>query len=334
MDEKINLNSFVYNKQITREDLLQAVTQEDVYSKYMGEDVYAGMKTHSPFREDDNPSFGFFYRRDKSGILMFNDLATSDSGDIVVFVMKLYGLSYKEALFKISYDFGFSKVQITEERKNIINAQKLERIKSDTKVGIKVRNWKKYDAKFWKSFNISKKTLKKYNVYPISYMFLNDNIIHTEKLAYAYLEFKDGKTTYKIYQPYSKDFKWSGNADRTVHQGYTQLPKKGKNLIITKSLKDVMSIRDTILVPSVALQSESILMKDSVMDEYKQRFENVYCLFDNDRAGRLLTRKFTERFDVPHLFMPYIDNVTDFSDYVKVVQPKKAGNLLKQLLKL
>ena len=332
--KNINLNSFIYNENITRDDLFEVLLQEDIFSFYLGEKISAGNKINSPFREDNVPSFGFYYRRDKSGILMFNDLATPDCGDAIVFVMKMFDLNYKQALFKIAYDFGLSNVEITSDRKQIISSQRIKKQKEATKIGIKKRNWKKHDAEFWKSFGITKKTLKKYNVYPVSHIFYNENIFAAEKYAYAYLEFKDGLVSYKIYQPFSKDFKWSGNVDRSIHQGYTQLPKKGKILIITKSLKDVMSIRDTIRIPSTALQSESIMMKQSVMDEYKSRFDQVYCLFDNDKPGRLFTRHFIEEYNIPYLFMPYIKKVTDFSDYAKVVSPQRAGEFLKSQLKI
>lgn len=333
MEKNINLNSFLYNENITKNDLFEIILQEDIYSHYLGEKIVAGSKMNSPFREDNVPSFGFFYRRDKSGILMFNDLATPDSGDAIVFVMKMFNLGYKDSLFKIAYDFGLSDVEVTREKKAIINSQRIKKQKENISMGIKKRGWKKRDAEFWKSFNISKKTLKFYNVYPVSHVFYNNNIIAADDYAYAYLEYKDSKVTYKIYQPFSPNFKWSGNVDRSIHQGYTQLPKKGKVLIVTKSLKDVMSIRDTIRIPSVALQSESIMMKQSVMSEYLSRFEKIFCLFDNDKPGRLFTRQFIKEYKIPYLFMPYIKKVTDFSDYVKVVSPQRAGDLLKYQLK-
>ena len=39
-------------------------------------------------------------------------------------------------------------------------------------------------------------------------------VIPCEKYAYAYIEFKDGLPTYKIYQPFSENYKWLNNHDR------------------------------------------------------------------------------------------------------------------------
>jgi 5S rRNA maturation endonuclease (ribonuclease M5) len=110
-----------------------------------------------------------------------------------------------------------------------------------------------------------------------------------------------------------------------------QLPSKGELLIITKSLKDVMSIHDCLSIPAIGLQSESVMMKDSVMDEYKSRFQKVICLFDNDEAGKKLSANFSEKYNIPHFFVPELPGVTDFSDLVKVTGKDEAIKFYKNL---
>ena len=174
------------------------------------------------------------------------------------------------------------------------------------------------DKNFWKSFGIKKSTLERFNVFPVSHVFYNGNAVKSAKYAYVYAEQKDDELTYKIYQPFEDKLKkWINNANYSVHQGYTQLPKSGELLIITKSLKDVMSLHDIIGVPAIGLQSESVMMKDSVMNEYKSRFKKVVCLFDNDDAGMKLSKEFSKRYNVPHFFVLPIKNSKDFSDFVK-----------------
>ncbi len=96
-------------------------------------------------------------------------------------------------------------------------------------------------------------------MHPIEYVFFNGNAVKTERLAYAYVEFKDEEISYKIYQPYAdKKHKWINNANYSVHQGYTQLPSHGDFLIITKSLKDVMSLRDVMGITSVGLRGQNL----------------------------------------------------------------------------
>jgi len=73
-------------------------------------------------------------------------------------------------------------------------------------------------------------------------------------------------------------------------------------------------------------------MKDSVMDEYKSRFNKVICLFDNDQAGKKLSVSFTEKYNVPHFFVPELPNVTDFSDLVKGIGKEDAIQIVKQFI--
>jgi hypothetical protein len=192
---------------------------------------------------------------------------------------------------------------------------------------------------YWSQYNISKKTLSKYDVFPISHIFYNNRPFIAAEKAYCYIENKDDEISYKIYQPEeSKIKKWINNNKFSVHQGYRQLPKSGDLLIITKSLKDVMSIHDTSLIPSIGLQSETILIKDSVMEEYKNRFKKVICLFDNDKAGIKASENFSKKFNIPYILIPdYEEQIKDFSDLIKYnitnnISIKKADILLKQLI--
>lgn len=317
--EKIELNTILFNEIITKEDILRYKTQEEIFSFYMKEDVTSLGLRHSPLRDDNIPSFNLYFHKLHPNTLMFKDYATGDCGDFVILVQKLYGLSYKNALHKIAFDLGLVNMNNIELGKREINYTKITQ-KEPINLGIKIRPWNFEDKKFWSQFGIHKKTLIFYDVYPISHVFYNDNGVYLNTLAYAYVEFKDGKTTYKIYKPFeSREKKWINNTNASVHQGYRQLPKIGEVLVLTKSLKDVMSIKDCLGIPSVGLQSESILIKDSVMEEYKSRFKHVICLFDNDNAGQKLTDKFVEKFNIPFFYMPKVDKVTDFSDCVKVL---------------
>lgn len=312
----INLNSIVFNDLISREDILKHVTQERIYGFYLGEQITTLGVYHSPLREDNIPSFALFFHRVEPNILMFKDFATGDCGDFVAMVRKLFNLSYSEALEKVAFDLGLSNYGVSGT-KQTVNYTKITQ-KQKVELGIKIRPWEILDKQFWKPFGIKKSTLKKFNVFPISHVFYNSNAVKVSKHAYVYAERKDNKLTYKIYQPFEDKLKkWINNANYSVHQGYTQLPKSGELLIITKSLKDVMSLHDVIGVSAIGLQSESVMMKDSVMDEYKSRFKKVVCLFDNDDAGTKLAKEFSKRYGVPYFFVLPIAKSKDFSDFVK-----------------
>lgn len=330
--ENFNLNSLGFNSLITKEDILKHVTQEEVFSFYMGEDIKHLGVFHSPLREDNIPSFALYFHKHNRNTLMFKDFATQDCGDFVVLVMKIFNLTYNEALKKIATDFKLGDFNI-QAKSNTVTYTRLVQ-KDRVKLGIKIRSWEVRDKNYWTSFGISKKTLQKFNVFPISYIFYNDTAVKAHEYAYAYVEEKDGIISYKIYQPLEvKLKKWINNANYSVHQGYRQLPDKGDILIITKSLKDVMSIHDCLNLPAIGLQSESVMMKESVMEEYKSRFSKVICLFDNDEAGKKLTANFSNNYSIPYLFVPEEPGITDFSDLVKHMGKIKAVEIINQKIK-
>lgn len=330
--ENFNLNSLGFNSLITKEDILKHVTQEEVFSFYMGEDIKHLGVFHSPLREDNIPSFALYFHKHNRNTLMFKDFATQDCGDFVVLVMKIFNLTYNEALKKIATDFKLGDFNI-QAKSNTVTYTRLVQ-KDRVKLGIKIRPWEVRDKNYWTSFGISKKTLQKFNVFPISYIFYNDTAVKAHEYAYAYVEEKDGIISYKIYQPLEvKLKKWINNANYSVHQGYRQLPDKGDILIITKSLKDVMSIHDCLNLPAIGLQSESVMMKESVMEEYKSRFSKVICLFDNDEAGKKLTANFSNNYGIPYLFVPEEPGITDFSDLVKHMGKIEAVEIINQKIK-
>ena len=329
--ENLNLNSIVFNGMITKDDILKYVTQEQIYSIYLKEEVTELGVFHSPLREDNIPSFALFFHKHDRNTLMFKDFATNDCGDFVVLVMKIYGLNYSEALWKIAFDMGISNFNVEGAKQKIEYTRIVQKDSID--LGIKTRPWQIQDKMYWSGYGIRKATLEKFNVFPISYIFYNETAVKASSLAYVYIEQKDSKTSYKIYQPLEiKTKKWINNANYTVHQGYMQLPETGELLIVTKALKDVMSIYDCTGINSIGLQSESVMMKQSVMDEYKSRFKKVICLFDNDAAGKKLSVEFTNTYEIPHFFVPELPGVTDFSDLVKSIGVEKAKEFLLTII--
>ena len=58
--EKIDLNLFVYNETITKNDILNVISQQDIFSRYIGEPMESGYKINSPLRNDNVPSFTYF----------------------------------------------------------------------------------------------------------------------------------------------------------------------------------------------------------------------------------------------------------------------------------
>lgn len=338
----INLNKTF----ITKQDILKQYTDLDVYRLYMDEDVSFKGNMSSPLRKDVKPSFGFFMG--ESNEICFNDFVHG-TGDFVKFVMLKFNLSWFEALSKIALDLGIADDYIvkntfkTNVKTNSFSTSREELIKEHNAktLGKTSREWTLKDLSFWNQYGITKNTLDLYRVCPVSYLHvgINKTIIPADPLAYSYTELKDGKETFKIYQPENEFYKWLNNHDEAVWQGWEQLPKSGEQLIITKSLKDVMSIRDVVGIPAVSLQTESAIPKEHVLEQLKSRFDTVYILYDNDfdkpvNWGRQFGQKIAEHFSLWQIEIGEELHVKDFSDLVKVHGEKIAREYLLELLKV
>jgi hypothetical protein len=334
----INLNSLDYNT-LSSELILNKVSEYQIFAFYIPK-LQLNTATSSPLRDDDVPSFSVFYAStlDK---LLFRDFATKEKGDCFVFVSRLFGLDYYGSLQKVANDFGLIENAIVGRKKKIKIPKNIDyKDKSRVHIGIKMQEFTPRDLHFWGQFGVSKSTLNKYNVFSCKYIFLNDLIIfvdNSKNPAYAYLESKDEIYTYKIYQPHNIQSRFISNVDKSVWQGWTQLPKRGEKLIITKSLKDVMSITEQVNIPAVSLQAETTDPKPHIVNQLKKRFDKVYLLYDNDfnkevNWGRKYGSEIASIFQLNQIEIPDKYESKDFSDLVKNHGKEVSKSLIKSLI--
>ena len=324
----------------SKDGINKYISDVEIFRFYLGKNFEIGGKTSSPFREDLSPSFGIFHASN-NGILMFNDFGVG-AGDAIKFVQLLLGLKdYKESLEKITADFNLPfKTGYKCDNPNLLTTLKdlPEVRKKKTELEIKTRPWNSADKAFWSQYGISRKTLELFNVVPLQCFFINGELRMCYKPTYAYIFKKDWKITYKIYFPFAHpDYKWLSNVDASIHQGYTQLPPTGEILIITKSLKDIMSIYDLLDIPAIAPQNEGTRFKDSVMQEYLDRFKQVYLLYDNDynkikNHGQIAANRLIETYpSLKNLCIGSEHISKDFTDLVKNVGPHQSISIFHKL---
>lgn len=319
----ININDSKYQDklEVTPENILQIIPAYNIYRNYIGE-FTIGRRFKSPIRsKDDNPSFGIFWSKKAEGKLLFKDLAQGIVGDCFILVKEMFSISYRDTLLKIIFDFRVNdqfavpdKVSITKQTiKPITIATSNIPKQSDVIIDIRIREWRDYDLKFWEKYGITKKTLELFNVYPIDYIFLNDEIIKADYHSYAYHEQKDGIDRYKIYQPYSKIMKWLSNFIEGTLSGWSQMPNEGKSLIITSSYKDVMTLF-TIGFTAISPQTETYTFKKHIIQQLENRFQNIYIYYDYDEAGIKYAKLNEEKYGFIPLFTNSI-NEKDPSDF-------------------
>ena len=272
---------------IRREDI--KLTDRDILHRYLGIDKVPCV-IQSPLREDDDtPSFSF---REWKDSIVWKDFGTGESGNIVSLLAKLWCLRYPEALQRIKSD-SENKVPKYDLVRKYTGKIKLG---TSSTLKVKVRRWKDWDIEYWRSYGISQSFCKWCNVYPVSTAFFTKKLdsdkevtisVPMDKYAYAYFEWKDGKESIKLYQPYSQTMKWLSKHDSSVwdlwQQAFNWAEKKSDEcVILTSSRKDAMCLWENLKVPAMALQGEGYLPKPKVIKQVLNRFKTVYIWYDND----------------------------------------------------
>jgi 5S rRNA maturation endonuclease (ribonuclease M5) len=303
---------------LTPDRILSKISEVDIFAYYCNSFKQLGVKFCSEIRQDKKPGVYIILWK---GRLLYKDFAYPDHKfDCFGYVMAAYNVSFYSALRIIDNDFGLNLASSKEEMaftKGYLGYQSKIKIenKKVTIIKKKSRPWKRKDADFWSQYLISKKTLTKFAVSPISHYWINDSRF-TCKLSYAY---KIGRK-YKIYSPY-EEVKWMSNTNSKQIQGYDQLPNKGDLCIIASSLKDVMCLFE-MGISAVAMQSEMQLPLRSTIEELKQRFKQVAVFYDNDftnpnNPGQTMAKKICkEYYPMKNILIPDEYQLKDPSDYV------------------
>ena len=309
---------------ITIDWILSKVTEYDIYAKYIGQ-FKVGMIYNSPFRKDKNPSFGIYYSK-RTKQLLFKDHGTGECGNVIKFVSLFTGKTkYSDILSDI-----VDKLNITNNTKLVSSKQYIP--PTETVIGVVRQEFTDVDINYWKQFNISINTLKKFNVNSIKYYLCNGIVKGTykrENPMYAYKVYNN----FKIYRPLADKYtKWRNNLTDYDIQGYEQLPQKGDILFITKSMKDVMCLHE-MGYPAVSPSSESTFLPKDVLEQLKTRFKRIIILFDRDVAGVKRSRKLSRETGLEAMFINKKFKAKDISDAVKANNFEEIKNWLNETIK-
>lgn len=288
----------------------------DIAHKYLGITCVPEV-INSPLRQDNNPSLGLFINN-RTNSLWFKDFGSGEKGSLYDLLAKMWNVSKDKVYDRILEDMPAPALI----RKHEVKVYR----KSAGKVEVRVREWRDYDIAYWDSYGISLPWLKFGEIYPISHIIFTKNghsyPIPAEKYAYVYVERKDGIVSFKIYQPYSKEYKWMSKHDSSVWDLWTKIPEKGDKLIITSSRKDALAIWSNTGIPALSLQGEGYIPKEHVVQQLKDRYNKVYVLYDNDfqseeNHGRMYGKMIAEKFNVTQIEIPEKWKSKDPSDLVK-----------------
>lgn len=317
--------NFSFQQEITKELLLEHNNEETYMAYYLGIPIKKGLFV-SPLRVDHKPTCSFYRGRQ----LYFKDFATGECLSFENVVMKKYGCNYHEALKIIATDFGI----IDGSKPKVVPIQPIFKKAKKTIIQIEAKSFTKEELEWWEQFGITKNILTKYRVYSCKTVFLNGRIesVYDSKCpSYGYYFGKEeGRELWKIYYPYRKNFRFIGNIKTTTIQGYNQLPKKSKLLVITKSLKDCMVLYN-LGIAAIAPQSETQFIEDNVLEVLKKRFKHIVLLFDNDQTGLEFTNKIKRKYKwITPMIIPLKYKAKDISDFYKAYGRDRTIELIKE----
>ena len=323
----------VFQPKVTKDFILSKINQESIMNHYSGLDVSSKKLALSPLRNDNHVTVSFY--KSKSGILYMHDFATNEHIDCWNLVMRLYNCNYYEALRIIAQDFGLIEGKSSNTPIKIVEPLK----ETETaKIQVQIKDFTEKELEWWKSFGISKKTLKKYHVFSLQHVFLNGELKFSSSeqcpiYGYYFGKDKNSEEKWKIYFPMNKEkgIRFINNLSKKILQGYHQLPKTGDLLVITKSMKDVAAMYE-FGIAAVSTPSESTFVLDKQLEEFKNRFKHILVIFDSDRPGKrnmwLIRKKYPE---LNYYVLPS-SLEKDFTDSIKKIGVDKMRELVNQFM--
>ena len=318
---------------ITKEFLFsKGINQESIIVHYTGIDITSKRLFLSPFRSDKKVTCGLY--KSKNGTLYIHDFATNEHINCFEVVMRLFNINYYQALEIIAQDFGLIKGH-TPVKKSPIIVPEIKETES-SRIQVQIKRFSEEELKWWESFGITLKLLKKYNVFSIQHVFLNGELKFSSSsknpiYGYYFGHDKNGEEKWKIYFPMRQEFRFLNNISKKILQGYKQLPKTGDYLCITKSMKDCIAL-NRLGIAAVSPNSETLFIDDKKLQEFKQRFKHIIVLYDNDRPGKYNMAKIRREYpELNYYFLPnYLEK--DVTDTIKRIGFEKMKELVNQFI--
>lgn len=319
--------------ELSVKNILKCITEEEIFQHYLG---FGSIELNNssycnPLRNDNKP--GCTFKRGTSW-LFFNDHAYPEyTGSCFHIVKRKYNCDFWTALrivnkdFKLGLDDGY--ILTYEPTTFKARARKKESVvRDDVSIKVKIMPFLEHDLNYWRTFGISKETLKLYNVKSVYKAWINDKYYHKysrKEPMYTYLF----QNRMKLYRPFSKkNVKWRNNCRLSDIQGLEQLTAQGDTLIITKSLKDVMVLHE-LGFNAIAPQSETPNFDKVLIKELKTRFKKIIVWYDNDAPGVRNSILLTEKIEAEYFNIPK-GMPKDPSDFLKEFTPEDLLGLLAE----
>lgn len=308
---------------ISKESILAKVSTYDILNHYLSPYHNSGRLTQgknisNPFLPDkqNTPSFNI-YQCSQNNEWRFKDFATGDEGSCFDLVMKLYKVSFPEAIEIINRDLCLLLNNKVNQNHTENQSKLIKQVYS-----FKKREYTDFEMAFWRKFGINIEILKKYNVAAIE-VFCNTNKegklytvkSESDKFIFGY----DNGNWLKLYKPLDEKqfrFQYLGVKEPGYIFGWQQLPDKSELIFITGGEKDVMTLA-AMGFNAISLNSETASLDKNIVDELVNRFDKIIILYDNDQTGLKQSELLASKHNLHRIVLPEIpNNGKDISDFI------------------
>lgn len=325
---------FSFKPKISKELILSRFSEEQLMEYYLHLPVKKGL-FRSPLRKDRQPTCSFY--RNDTGTLIFKDFATGQHLNVFGIVQEIFKCNYYDALRIIANDMGIVRDKTLHKNPGKINENPTKiSDKEVSRIQVEIQDFTDLELKWWGKYGITPEILKKFNVYSCKHVFLNGELFaksqqHCPIFGYYGKKYQ-GLELWRCYFPKRTSFRFITNWPSKKIQGYDQLPKTGKLLIITKSMKDTMCLYSC-GITACAPNSENLFISDSMLDELKSRFDYIVVFYDNDRPGLHNMAKIRRIHpELIYVSIPKRYGSKDISDFYKDYGRKETLNLIKNFV--
>lgn len=323
---------------ISTKNLISAITDvpvEWVFEYYLNLNerlVGQDLKILSVFNPKDKvPSMCLYH----DGTYKFKDFSSGFQGDNLELVRYMFNLEHRwQAASKIINDY--QEFVNNNSKRHAYDTVSQDRYKV---VDYEIRHWQEHDQNYWLRFHIGSKMLEFYNVMPLSYYVMEKteangqikSFKHVNGYIYGY--FKNDGTLYKIYKPLDKDNKFT--KVQNYIQGSEQLSFDKKYLVITSSLKDLMSFKKLKIqgVEVIAPDSENSMLAETTMSKLIRQYTKIFVIFDNDEPGIKAAERYHSKYNIPYIVLPLEKDIADSVEKHGIDKTREVlFGLLKQAL--
>lgn len=300
-------------KKVQKEEILACTNGGyDIFRHYLGT-VKRIMKR--PWgSEEKKASWGVYPHF--NGIWLYKDLAKDESGDAIVFVSKLFGITYPKAIDKILFDFGLGGEEVNAAPVQV--TWKEPDPKEFISINFTSKPFTKLHHEFWNAAEVSEGHCNRYNCWAVKDLAIDRKRVSIkDEVVFAYLA--EEENAVKIYFPYrEKGERFRNNVSYKYLWNFSQL-EQSKPVIIQKSMKDLI-VTSLVRPNIIATQAESpSIFSKPIVDKIRSISNNITLFYGSDDDGFVKSQKICNLHSFNNLYTPrdLLPDINDSYGFVK-----------------